>query len=100
LGSLPVCAEQESDLATLLAKAIKALEAKLKASDQGPETDWLKVPNCAAALNVCNKTIYQAISDGKLRAARIGNGRGALRVHRSWIRDYAESMAEPVEIRK
>ena len=51
------------------------------------------VQEIAKALNAGPRSVYQAIKEGKLRAARI-NDRGDLRVLGSWALDYLESIAK------
>jgi excisionase family DNA binding protein len=38
------------------------------------------------------RTIYRAVREGRLRAARI-NARGDMRFRREWVRDWLESCA-------
>lgn len=53
-------------------------------------SEFLTVAECARALNGAGKRpIYAAIELGELRAIRL-NGRGDLRVHKSWFRDWIQ----------
>lgn len=46
---------------------------------------WTKVPGAAKhAGNISTRTIYQAIKDGKLKAARIGAGRSIV-TSEEWV---------------
>jgi excisionase family DNA binding protein len=62
-------------------------------------TPWLTVPEVAARAQVGPRTIYDAIKKKRLRAARLGSGRGALRVHVDWCDTWLRSEAEPIEVR-
>jgi excisionase family DNA binding protein len=55
-------------------------------------TPWLTVDGAAARLHVSKKTIYRAVAEGKLRAARIG-GKRALRFLAEWVDAYAIAAA-------
>ena len=63
------------------------------------QTPWLTVEEMAAYAKVSRKTIYSAVSSGKLRAARIG-GRRDIRGKACWIDAYLEACATPQEISK
>jgi len=54
--------------------------------------DWLTVPQAARAANLGRRTIYRAVRDGKLKAARV-NGRGDIRIARSWLTQWLEGLA-------
>jgi excisionase family DNA binding protein len=62
-----------------------------------PETPWRTVDEAAARAKVSDKTIYRAIADGMLRAARVG-GRRAVRLRDEWIDQWLERESTPVEI--
>jgi excisionase family DNA binding protein len=61
-------------------------------------TPWLTVEEAAHRLRVSRKTIYRAVAEGKLRAARIG-GKRALRFLPEWVDAYAVATATVVEVR-
>ena len=55
--------------------------------------DWLDVSGAAAEINAGSRTIRTAIHRGELRACAI-NGRGDIRVHRTWLMDWLNARAE------
>jgi len=59
---------------------------------------WLTVKEAAARARCGAKTIYREVRAGRLRAARIGNRRD-LRFHATWIDEYLERSATPVDVR-
>jgi excisionase family DNA binding protein len=61
-------------------------------------TPWKTVPQVAAIVQVGTRQVYRAIHRGDLRAAKIG-ARGDLRIHESWISEWLERLATPVEVR-
>jgi excisionase family DNA binding protein len=50
---------------------------------------WIKAPEAAALAGVSVKTIYRAVRDGHLRAARVGAGRN-IRLCPAWIDEWLE----------
>ena len=50
-------------------------------------TPWLDVHAAAAEIDSGTRTIRTAIRRGELQACAI-NGRGDLRIHRDWLRDW------------
>jgi excisionase family DNA binding protein len=60
---------------------------------------WLTAREAAAHAHVSARTIYQAVSAGRLRAARIGFGK-ALRFRREWVDSWLEASAAPVDTTK
>lgn len=60
-------------------------------------TDWLTVRQARHIAQVGVKTIYREVRSGRLRAAKIGNRRD-IRIHRSWINEWLERSAKPVEV--
>lgn len=61
-----------------------------------------RVAQVAAALDVHPSTIYRDIEAGKLRALRVGTGRGALRIPQAAFDEYlalleTEASATPAE---
>lgn len=63
------------------------------------ESPWLNVAECAARAKCGPKLIYREVAAGRLRAARIGSRRD-LRIHVSWLDEFLERSATPVEITK
>jgi excisionase family DNA binding protein len=61
-------------------------------------TPWLTAEEMAAYAKVSKKTIYSAVSSGKLRAARVG-GRRDIRGKAEWVSLWLEASA-PQEIRQ
>ncbi len=59
---------------------------------------WLTVAEIARFDKCSEKLIYAAIKRGQLRAAKIGVGRGAWRIHRDWNTAWLNACAEPVEV--
>ena len=53
----------------------------------------LTVPAAAELLGVSFPVAMDLVRDGRLKAARVGNGRGQWRVRRSWIYQYLDSAA-------
>ena len=64
------------------------------------EGEWLTVAGCSREIKAPGKrSIYRAIQRKELRACAI-NERGDLRVHRDWLRAYAENQAEALPRRE
>lgn len=62
------------------------------------DSTWLTVAEAARIARCSSKLLYSAHATGRLRAARIGVGRGALRIHRDWLDTYITACATPVEV--
>jgi excisionase family DNA binding protein len=62
-------------------------------------SDWLTVREAAAYSRCGIKTLYRAVRNGQLRAARVG-GRRKLVLRRDWLDAYLEACADntPKEI--
>lgn len=60
-------------------------------------TPWKTVKQAAARAQTGPKTIYREIRSARLRAAVIGNRRD-YRIHESWIDEWLERSAKPVEV--
>lgn len=58
---------------------------------------WLDPHESAAHAKTGVRGIYDAVRTGRLKAARI-NGRREIRCRRSWVDQWLEAAAEPVEI--
>jgi len=58
---------------------------------------WLTAEEAAQRGRVGEKTIYREVRAGRLRAARVG-GRRELRFRATWIDEWLESTAEPIEV--
>jgi excisionase family DNA binding protein len=56
-------------------------------------TTWLTVKEAAAYSKCATKTLYRAIQQGGLKAARVG-GRRKIVLRREWIDAYLEASAE------
>lgn len=56
-------------------------------------TTWLTVREAAAYSKCATKTLYRAIRQGALKAARVG-GRRKIVLRREWIDAYLEASAE------
>jgi len=54
-------------------------------------TRWYRVQPIAEALDVSVATIYRAVETGELPAARIGRGKGAIRVRGDAAASYVEA---------
>jgi excisionase family DNA binding protein len=55
-------------------------------------TPWLTVKQAAARAQCGVKTIYNAVARRRLKAARLG-ARRELRIHRTWLDAWIESIA-------
>jgi excisionase family DNA binding protein len=55
-------------------------------------SDFLTVHQAARELHSGPRTIYRAVRDGRLRAAKL-NDRGDLRILRAWLVAYVEALA-------
>ncbi|PQM53748.1 hypothetical protein C5U48_02780 [Mycolicibacter virginiensis] len=53
----------------------------------------LTVPAAAELLGVSFPVAMDLVRDGRLKAARVGNGRGQWRIRRSWIYAYMDTVA-------
>jgi excisionase family DNA binding protein len=58
--------------------------------------DWLDVDETADVMGCGSALVRREIRAGRLRAARVG-GR-LLRIKRTWIEEYLERQATPVEL--
>lgn len=56
-------------------------------------TTWLTVKEAAAYSKCATKTLYRAIQQGGLKAARVG-GRRKIVLRREWIDAYLEASAD------
>ena len=54
---------------------------------------WMTVKEAAEELNVHSQFLYEACAALGLRHTRVGNGRGHIRIRRSWLDVWAESRA-------
>lgn len=61
-------------------------------------TPWKTIGQASQIAQCGPKLLRREIRAGRLRAARIGNRRD-IRIHESWITEWLERSAEPVEIR-
>lgn len=64
------------------------------------ESPWLTVEESRRMAKCGSKLIYREIKAGRLRAARLGGRSGAIRIHRSWISEWLERSATPIEMRR
>ena len=64
-------------------------------SDVPSSPEWLSPASAAELLAVGKRTIYAAVRAGNLKAAPV-NGRGDLRIHRSWLVEWLTQRAEQV----
>jgi excisionase family DNA binding protein len=62
------------------------------------DSPWLTVTEAATFARCSAKLIYVACNRHDLRHARIGTGRGTLRIHRDWLRAWLEAASEPREV--
>lgn len=67
------------------------------ASEQTSPSPWLTAEQAAQRLQVSKKTIYKEVAAGRLRAAIVG-GRRNLRFRASWLDDFLDACAKPLEI--
>jgi len=65
-----------------------------------PPSPWLTVEEARRVAKCGAKLIYREIKAGRLRAARLGGRSGSIRIHESWISQWLEASATPVEIRR
>jgi excisionase family DNA binding protein len=65
----------------------------------GEQTLWLTVDQARRIPQVSSKVIYNEIRAGRLRAARIG-GKRNYRIHQTWIDEWLQQSAEPIEVRR
>jgi excisionase family DNA binding protein len=61
---------------------------------------WLTVEESRHLAKCGAKLIYREIKAGRLRAARLGGRSGAIRIHRTWITEWLEFSAAPIEMRR
>jgi hypothetical protein len=60
---------------------------------------WFTVRSSAAEIHVHPASIRRAIRSGRLRCARLGGVPGAaIRIRGSWLLDFLERSATPVEV--
>ena len=62
-----------------------------------PASPWLTVREAAQRAHVGERLIYNAISSGRLKAAKL-SGRGCFRVLDRWLDEFLIASAEPVQI--
>jgi excisionase family DNA binding protein len=60
---------------------------------------WLTVDQARQIAECGAKLLYREIRAGRFRAARIGNRRD-LRIHRTWVDEWLEASAAPIEVRR
>jgi excisionase family DNA binding protein len=63
-------------------------------------TDWYTVEQAAQRWPLSRRAIYDAVTRGELRVARVGIGRRKLVLRGSWIDDYITARSTPVEIHR
>ena len=61
-------------------------------------SDWLTVKEVQQEAKCGQKLVYREVQAGRLRAARLGGRKGPLRIHRTWITEWLERCATPIEI--
>jgi excisionase family DNA binding protein len=66
-------------------------------NDQAQATDWLTVEQARRVAQCGAKLLYREIRAGRLRTARLG-GRRDLRIHTTWVNEWLERSAGPLEI--
>jgi len=59
---------------------------------------WLTIEESRQRVKVGPKLLYREIKAGRLRAARLGGRSGAIRIHETWITEWLERSAAPIEI--
>ena len=58
---------------------------------------WLTIDEARRDVKCGAKLLYREIRAGRLRAARLGGRSGAIRIHKSWVADWLERSAQPIE---
>jgi excisionase family DNA binding protein len=59
---------------------------------------WLTTEESRRVAKCGLKLLYREIQAGRLRAARLGGRSGAIRIHESWITEWLERSATPIEV--
>ncbi|MCX6544421.1 MAG: helix-turn-helix domain-containing protein [Acidobacteria bacterium] len=59
---------------------------------------WLTVAEVAALVRLSTQILRREARAGRLPHARIGGARGPIRIHDSWVRQWLEASATPVEM--
>ena len=58
------------------------------------DLQMLTVKDAAAQLNVAKSTVYTLVKSGRLRAHRIGSGRGTIRISIGDLEEYLENLSQ------
>lgn len=74
---------------------IQRIETPSAAAEGSPQK-YLRVADVAARFDVDETTIYRQIKAGRLKAIRIGQGRGTVRVPADSLAEYEASIAAAV----
>jgi excisionase family DNA binding protein len=88
--------------AELVGQLLQALEAHSAPDMQQRRTPY-RVKEVAAGLGVSVSTVYRDIESGKLRALRVGGGKGALRIPVDAFEEYqarstADAATKPADV--
>jgi excisionase family DNA binding protein len=84
--------------ATPLADPAPAVDVVGRALAQVSASPWLRVEDVCARAQVGRRTVYDAVKNKRLRAARI-NGRRDLRFLAAWVDEWLVASSEPIEVR-
>ena len=64
-----------------------------EASPADKVIEWCTAAEVAAMARTSQRRVHQAVRRGELRAATV-DARGTLRIHRSWVRQWLEQLAD------
>jgi excisionase family DNA binding protein len=74
------------EIATMIERTVEnMIEDRIRSRDR-----MMKVPEVAARLNMCERSVYNLVAAGKLRAIKV---RRSTRFERAAIEDYVRSQA-------
>lgn len=69
------------------------MKAHLRIAHEPNPDPWLTLQEAAAELKLSDQTLRLAVSQGRLRAARVNGNRGPYRIRRSWLDAYLDHAA-------
>lgn len=98
VAGLKMRVDDSRHVVAYLSRCLKVLPAKT--STPAPPSDCLTVIQAAAVAGVGKRTIYRLCEEGRLPYARVGTGRGTIRVKRCDLDRFLEQARQPEQAEK